>query len=114
MRVGIRRPRLSGQFRADPAPYPGTGVCQSLSPGPVLPRLHELVACAQPLCGGRLMSTQLLRQSALSDPVGVRSPLRLSVISEAFALEKLRPQWEELLASSASAEPMLSSDWLLT
>ena len=40
--------------------------------------------------------------------------LRMALVTDTAALEKLRPEWERLLHSSASPEPMLSPDWLLT
>src|SRR5437016_3301391 len=50
--------------------------------------------------------------TALSRPPDVG--VRLSLVTELSELEKLRPEWERLLASSAHAEPMLEPDWLLT
>ena len=40
--------------------------------------------------------------------------LRLSIITESDQLESLRPAWSDLLARSASNEPMLSPLWLAT
>ncbi len=45
-------------------------------------------------------------------PRKTSSGLSLALLTEPAGLERLRPDWEDLLARSASAEPMLSPDWL--